>query len=56
MGCGCGKSSDSKVVALSGAQEAKLRKLEAVMFTKIMKMDLNLGQDPEMPIEAWFTV
>ena len=53
---GCGRSSESKVSQLSEAQERKLRKEEAVLFAKIMKYDINLGQEPELPIEGRFTL
>ena len=49
---GCGNSSRAKPRKLTPDEEKKLKKIEAKLFIKVMKYDINMGFEPELPIEG----
>ena len=53
---GCGKSSGTKTRQLTAAEQKKLKKLEVKLLIKLMKFELNLDEDPELPVEGRFTL
>ena len=50
---GCGKSHQSSAQKKL-TKESKIRKIETVLFIKVMQYDLNQGTDPMLTIEARF--